>query len=206
MLPHADALFAQSQLTQPITAKLTPVIEPLLAFGRLTEELELHLFKLASAKNEIPRSDLVAKSLAYLGDAQRQLGPGGSQYVAEIDEDALSRFRPQIDDRLRILSDTLERFEHHVEVANIRKVAGLALRAQDTLLPDECRKLVVGPAVSIDLLPLRSPPVSDQLVGPKARAAGPAVGERIRETAQVPGDLPHPGVHQYCRIHSHIVR
>ena len=58
----------------------------------MAEELDLHLLELATAEREVPRRDFVAKALADLGDAERNLHAGAVEHVLEVDEDALGRF------------------------------------------------------------------------------------------------------------------
>src|SRR5215211_5277550 len=65
-------------------------------FGRLDEIFDLHLLELARAEDEIARSYLVAKRLADLRYAERQLAISRIQNVFEIDEYALRGFGPQI--------------------------------------------------------------------------------------------------------------
>ena len=62
----------------------------------MAEELDLHLLELAAAEGVVPRVDLVAKRLADLGDAERQLEPRAVEDVAEVDEDALGGFGAEV--------------------------------------------------------------------------------------------------------------
>ena len=59
------------------------------------EELHLHLFELPHAEDELPRHDLVAESLAGLGDPEGDLHPAGLHHIQEIDKDALGGFGPR---------------------------------------------------------------------------------------------------------------
>ena len=58
------------------------------------KELHFHLFEFAGAKGEIPWRDFIAVAFANLGDAEGEAMPGGVHHVLEVDENALSRFRP----------------------------------------------------------------------------------------------------------------
>ena len=62
----------------------------------LAEELNFHLFKLAHAKDELTCDYLISKSLTDLCDTERNLLTGSFLNVQEIDKDALSSLRSQI--------------------------------------------------------------------------------------------------------------
>ena len=64
----------------------------------MAEELDLHLLELARAEGVVARVDLVAKRLADLGDAERQLEPRAVEDVLEVDEDALGGFGAEVGD------------------------------------------------------------------------------------------------------------
>src|SRR5690606_40871600 len=74
-----------------------PVLEPGVGLLRRHEVLELHLLELARPEDEVAGGDLVAERLAHLGDAERRPLAGGLEHVAEVDEHALRRLRPQVD-------------------------------------------------------------------------------------------------------------
>src|SRR3972149_5435535 len=73
----------------------------------------------ASTEDEVPRGDLVAERLADLGDAERDLLPGGPLHVQEVDVDPLGGLGPQVDGRGRILHRPHEGLEHEVEHAGL---------------------------------------------------------------------------------------
>src|SRR5207247_9865758 len=109
--PDADNLAARCAPPVPGAPRLDPALVPALVgrppvdrLQRIDEELDLHLLELAGPEDEIAGRDLVAKGLADLGDPKRQLQPHRLQYVVEVDEDALRRFRPQVRD-LRAFRD-----------------------------------------------------------------------------------------------------
>src|SRR5207247_901631 len=94
-----------------------PALEPVV---RVDEELDLHLLELARAEDEVAGRDLVAKGLADLRDAERQLAPRGLQHVVEVDEDALRRLGPEVRKGGVLLHRSHERREHQVELARRR--------------------------------------------------------------------------------------
>src|SRR6266480_936244 len=59
---------------------------------RPNKVFHLHLFKLPRAKDKVARGDLVAKRLAYLGDAKRNFTSHCRLHVEKVNEDALGRF------------------------------------------------------------------------------------------------------------------
>src|SRR5207237_7922381 len=84
--------------------------------GRWHEELELHLLELAKPEDRIAGRDLVTEGLPDLRDAKRRAHPRRVQDVGEVDEDALGRFRTQVDLRARILGRAHEGLEPQVEL------------------------------------------------------------------------------------------
>ena len=88
-------LAGDAQVDVPLIPPVPPVFVPLAGFIGMAEELHFHLLELAGAKREVPRRDFVAKTLADLGDAERNFHPAAVQHVLEIHEHALSGFRPQ---------------------------------------------------------------------------------------------------------------
>ncbi len=74
-----------------------------LVFTRPHKVFHLHLLKLARAENEIPGRHFVAKRLPNLRYTEREFAPAGGQHVEEINENALGRFRTQIDQGRQIV-------------------------------------------------------------------------------------------------------
>src|SRR5262245_6177452 len=93
----------------------------------MAEELDLHLFELATAERVVARVDLVAESLADLRDAERQLHPIAVEHVLEVGEDTLSGLWSEI--RLvRFITDSARvSFQHEIELPRFAEFA-LALR------------------------------------------------------------------------------
>ena len=114
---------AETECPVPPHAGLLPLREPCELFARTYEELHLHLFEFAHAKDELPCDDFVAESLADLCDAERNLHAARLLHVEEIDEDALCRFGSQIDGVRSVGHRTYLRIEHQVELAYLRPVA-----------------------------------------------------------------------------------
>ena len=96
------------------------------------------------------------------------------------------------------LGDALEGLEHQIELADIRKVGGAAVRAFDVVVTNIGAHLVEGHAVRI------SAGILDQLVGTVTRLAVLAVHERIGEAAHMAGSHPHLRVHQNRGVEAHI--
>src|SRR3989344_4532402 len=102
---------------------LSPLFECALPFGSAYKILNFHLLEFARAKNEIPRSNLVAESLPYLRDAERQFGMQGVDDVLEIDEYAAGGLRPEV--RIgRFSRRANRRHEHRVEHFSVLKRVG----------------------------------------------------------------------------------
>ena len=112
----------------------SPVIKPFQIGSRLTEELQLHLLKFANTEDEVARSDLVTEALAHLADAEGQLFPGSTGDVGEVHEDALCGLRTEIDGILRIFGNSLECFEHQIELTDISEVVLSAGGARNLVL------------------------------------------------------------------------
>ena len=55
MVAQAHLLLLDAKAQKPVTAEASPVLEPLKVCTRLAEELQLHLFKLPNAEDEIAR-------------------------------------------------------------------------------------------------------------------------------------------------------
>src|SRR3989344_7532290 len=88
--------FAYSNQFQPFFHLFQPIIEFLSPFfvflGRLDKIFYFHLFKLASAKNKIPGSDFIPKSLTYLSQTERNDRMKRIYDIFEINKYPLSCF------------------------------------------------------------------------------------------------------------------
>src|SRR5262249_27002957 len=147
--------------------------EPFQLFVRLGphEEFHLHLLKLAGAKNEIARSDFVAKRFAGLSDTEWQLDPLGIEHVGKVTENALRRLWPQIDCAGCIFDRSDESLEHQIELAGFGQLATA----------------------------FRTPRPLD-VVGAESLLAAFAVDQWIGEILQMAGSFPNPGMLQDCAV------
>ena len=93
----------------------------------MAEELHLHLLKLAGAESEVAGRDLVAETLAHLGDAEGDFHARAIEHVLEIDEHALRGFGSQEGGPLFAGESADDGFEHEVEFARLGELALLEL-------------------------------------------------------------------------------
>jgi hypothetical protein len=177
----------QAEIAVPFHALRLPVLEPLHVRPRLDEELHLHLLELARTKDEVSGCDLVAKRLADLGNAERDLLARRLLDVEKIHVDALRSFRTQIDDGGRILERSHESLEHEIELARFAQCSLHAARGA-------LRVRRAGRALYL------------RVVGAKALLAVAAIDQRIHEAADMAARLPYSRVHQDGRIESLDVR
>ena len=207
VVPQAQVLVLQADAQQPVVAEGPPILEPLQVGSGLAEELQLHLFKLPDTENEVAGGDFVAEGLADLAHAEGQLAAGGALGVDEVGENALGRLGPQIHGVLGILGDALERLEHQVELADIGEIMLAAGGAGDVVLLNEILHLLLGERVDGlgQLHFFLLAPVLDELVGPEALLALPAVHQRIGEAGQMAAGHPGLGVHEDGGILPHVV-
>ena len=206
MVAQAEVLVLHTQALEPLVAEAAPVVEPLQIRVRLAEELQLHLLKLADAENEVARRDLVAEALADLADAERDLAARRALDVLEVDENALRGLGAQIHLGGRVLGHALVGLEHEVEFADIGKVALAAARAGDLLGADEGDHLVIGHGLDVHVgHGVLGQPALDELVGPEALLALPAVHQGIGEAGQVAAGHPGLGVHEDGGVQAHVV-
>ena len=98
-------------------------------FAGAHKVFHLHLLKLARAKDEISGRHFVAKRFANLRYTERKFASAGGQHVKKVDEDALRRFRTQIDQRRRIIFGcrTDVRLKHQVERSWLGQVCRTAV-------------------------------------------------------------------------------
>ena len=144
MVAESEIFFLYVKRIEPVAAEASPVFEPLQIRSRPAEKLKLHLLEFARAEGEVARRNLVPEGLSDLADAERNLFPGGSLDVLEIDEDTLRCLRTEIDGVLRVLRDALEGLEHQVKLTDIGKVVLSAGRAGNLVVIDECLHLHVA--------------------------------------------------------------
>ena len=200
VVPQLQVFVLHAQAQQEVVAVLLPVGKPFQIGAGLAEEFHLHLFKFPGAEGEVAGGDFVAEGLADLADAEGQLLPGGALDVGKVYKDALGGFGTKVDFTLGVLGDTLEGFEHQVELPDVGKVALAAVGAFDLVIPDVIHHLLVAPAGGIfpGLL-------FNDLVGAVAGLALLAVDQRVGETTHVAGSHPNLRIHQQSGVQAHIV-
>src|SRR5438045_5508703 len=96
MRVELQPVLSQPESAMPVHSLLLPVLEPFHIGARLDEELHLHLLELTRPENEIAGSDLVAESLADLGDPERDFLPCRLLDVEKIHVNPLRRLGAQI--------------------------------------------------------------------------------------------------------------
>src|SRR5579872_1973677 len=119
MTTELEALRLDADRVPPRHALVYPVLPPVVVGAGFHEELHLHLLELTDAEDEVAGGYLIAKGFAGLSDAERDLQTGAVQDVAEVDEDALGGFRPQIRQRGVVGDRPHVSREHGVELANL---------------------------------------------------------------------------------------
>src|SRR5262249_18200890 len=88
----------------------------------MAEEFDLHLLEFPRPEREIARRDLIAKTLADLGDSKGNMHPTRVADVLEIEKDTLRRFRPQ--ERRIVLGShgADDGLEHQIEFSGLREL------------------------------------------------------------------------------------
>ena len=111
---------------------MEPILQQLQAVFRPAEIFEFHLLELAGSKGEIARIDFVAECFADLSDSEWELFPGNLQDIFKLNEDGLSRLRPEISDCRLIFGCAHIGLKHQVEGSRFSKIEAAAHR---TLFP-----------------------------------------------------------------------
>ncbi|OEI70008.1 putative transcriptional regulator [Curtobacterium sp. ER1/6] len=147
---------------------------------RRHEVLDLHLFELARAEDEVAGRDLVAERLAHLADAERRLHATGGDDLREVDEDALRGLGAEEVQPLLRLDRAEVGLEHAGELPGLGPLAaGAAVRAGDL------GHAALGRTALLRLERL------DEVVLAEPVVAVQALDERVGEGRDVPGGLPH---------------
>ncbi len=174
---EAELRGREAEPLAPFHAPAAPALEPFFVGSRLDEELHFHLLELASAKDEVPRGDLVPERLADLGDPEGNFLARRIEHVEVVDVDALRRLGAEIDDRSLLFHRTHEGLEHQVEQAGLGQ---RALAAADRTLR----------------IRLARRPLDPGIVGAKAVLAMSAINQRIGEAGDVSRRLPYLRMHE----------
>src|SRR5690606_12008431 len=144
----------------------------------------------------VARRDLVAESLADLGDAEGNFLAAGLQDVAVLHEDRLGRLRAQVDRRRGLVHRTDLRAKHQAELARWRPVMVAAIRTADAPLLTDPRHLF-----DRQPLGLLAGRLLDQRASAEAAAADAALHLRVIELRDVPAHLPDARVEQNSAVH-----
>ena len=177
VLMPAQLLWPNPESFHPLHPFRAPGLEPFVLGAGFHEKLHLHLFELASPKDEVAGRDLVAERLADLRNSKGDLLARGLLHVQVIDIDPLRRLGPQVDNGGLILDRPHERLEHQIELPRRGERAFAAAHGALGVRLAGC---------ALDL----------GIVGPKAVLALLAIHERIGEPGQMPRCLPDLGMHQ----------
>src|ERR1041385_7172822 len=92
-----------SNRLKPLITAIDPFLMSDFVFSGFDEVFHLHLFELAGAKDKVAGRHFVAERLPDLRNTERQFAPAGVEHIEKVDEDALSGFRAEIDERVRIV-------------------------------------------------------------------------------------------------------
>ena len=129
-------LCPEAQVLVPLHAGLLPLGEPVELCTGLDEELHLHLFELTHTEDELACYNLVAESLAYLGNAEGKLHAARLLHIEVVHEDTLCRFRTEIYLAGSLGCSTHLSTEHKVELAHVGPVTRTADGAYNLLVED----------------------------------------------------------------------
>ena len=199
VVAQLEVAFAHAEGEQELFAVIFPIGEPFQLGAGLAEEFQLHLFEFANTEDEVARGDLVTEGFSDLADTEGDLAAGGALNVEKVHKNALRGFGAQIEFAFCVFGDALEGFEHEVELANVGKVTGAAVRADDVVVFDILAHLFKGPAGRIDA------GVFNEFVGAVAGLAVFAVHQRIGKAAHMAGRHPDLRVHENRGIQADVV-
>src|SRR6185369_2251116 len=155
-----EILAIDTEGAKPLEVLFDPIVHELRVLGSWRNEiLHLHLLELASSQNEVSRRDFVAERLTDLCDTKRQFAPHGRLHIQEVNEYALSGFRPQISQRGRIVICNRAQFglQHGVDRPRFGPVARATGR---TLVVDN----LVGSKAAFALAAIDQPIIKRRLV------------------------------------------
>ena len=123
MVVEAVAFVAKAKGFVPCKTCLLPLLEPIHFGARLNEELHLHLFELTHTEDELASYDLVTEGFTNLSDTERYLHTARLLHVEVVNEDALCRFRTEVDCACAFSGRTYFGLKHEVELANVSPIA-----------------------------------------------------------------------------------
>ena len=183
MIAKVQVIFVHAEGKQPVFAEIFPVAEPFEVGAGLAEKFKFHLFEFAQAEGEISGRDFVAERFAYLTDAERYAHTRGTLHVFEVHENALRRFRTEIDGIRGIFRNALKRFEHQIEFADGREIGFAADGAGNFMLRYERLQFVGIHAFHRDFEIVLFYVFFHEIIGTVARFAVFAVHQRIGKAA-----------------------
>ena len=201
MVAAADILFVHTKTKKPVFAIVLPICEPIKVCAGFAEEFKLHLLKLAGTEGEVAGSDFVTEGFTDLTDAERNLFSCGALNVFKVYENALSRFRTEINLAFCVFGNALEGFKHKVERTDVGKVMGAAHRAGNAFFINKGAHTVKIPAFGVN-----AGLVGNKLVGSVAGLTVLAVHKRVGKSAHVAGGHPHLGIHKNCGVKTDVIR
>src|SRR3989338_9221845 len=115
--PQLELGLSYPQIQIPVVTILDPLFVTVIGSGGARKILDLHLLKLAGTKKEIAGRNLITERFSYLSDPERQPAMHCIQDIREIHKNALSGFRPQINDRTGIFHGTDVGLKHQIKSA-----------------------------------------------------------------------------------------
>ena len=129
VLVHAELVGRQADGFVPLQPFCNPGLVPVGVGAGLDEELQFHLLEFPAAEGEVARVNFVAKRLADLRDAERNLLPGHAEDVLELNKNHLGGFRAEVDLVGIILYRAGMGLEHEIELPGLSVVVRAAFGA-----------------------------------------------------------------------------
>ena len=200
MVTQPQVFFLDAQIQQEVLAVASPILEPFEVGIWFAEEFQFHLFKFPNTEDEVTWCNFVPERFTNLTNAERNFFPSGSLDVCEVYKNTLSRFRTQIQFRLRVFCNALEGLEHQVKLPNVSEIRLSAIWTRNLLFPDVVHHFFIRPASRICTVK-----VFNQVICSVASLAGFAVHERVREATEVTGSDPSLWIHQNGTVQTDII-
>ena len=205
VVTKTKVLVLHTEVKKPLVAEVLPVCEPLKVGAGLAEELKLHLLKLSGSEYEVTGGNLVTEGLTNLADTEGKLLSCTSLHCGEVNEDTLCGLGTKIYGRAGLLGYTDEGLEHKVKLLNISEVGAAADRTNDVLLLNIGSHLLEGPGCRVVIKAVLECVILDKLICSVSCLTALAVHKGVGEAANVTGCYPGLGVHDNCRVKTHVV-
>ena len=129
MVVETVVVVAETEGTVPLHPHFLPIGKPFHLVSRTDEKLHFHLLELPHAEDELPCNYLIAKSLAYLCDTERELHAARLVNIQEIDENTLCGFGTEVYRARPLGHRAYLSGEHKVELPHLGPVLGTGNRA-----------------------------------------------------------------------------